>query len=76
MTDQGTPQAAPDRRGAEDIDQLRRTAENPLARPSERVEARRRLAELGETPQMRISSKEKPHALAVAREMLRDMGFE
>ncbi|MFT2095680.1 hypothetical protein ACMS1Z_13615 [Acidiphilium multivorum] len=66
----------PDQMTDDEIAKLRRTAENPLARPSERVEARRRLAELGETPQRRMSSKEKPYALAVAREMLRDMGFE
>ncbi|WP_288037271.1 hypothetical protein [Acidiphilium sp.] len=66
----------PDQMTDDEIAALRRTAENPLARPSERVEARRRLVELGETPQRRISSKEKPHALAVAREMLREMGFE
>jgi len=58
------------------IAELRRTAENPLARPSERVEARRRLVEMGEMPQRRMSSKEMPYALAGAREMLREMGFE
>ncbi len=66
----------PDQMTADEIAKLRRAAENPLARPSERVEARRRLAELGETPQRRIRRKEKPYALAVAREMLREMGFE
>ena len=66
----------PDQMTDDETAELRRTAENPLARPSERVEARRRLVELGEMPQRRISSKEKPYALAVAREMLREMGFE
>ena len=66
----------PDQMTADEIAKLRRAAENPLARPSERVEARRRLVDLGEMPQRRMSSKEKPHALAVAREMLREMGFE
>ncbi len=36
-----------------EIAELRRTAENPLVRPSERVEARRRLADLGEVPARR-----------------------
>ena len=66
----------PDQMTADEIAKLRRTAENPLARPSERVEARRRLVDLGEMPQRRISGKERPYALAVAREMLREMGFE
>ena len=59
-----------------EIAELRRTAEDPLVRPSERVEARRRLVELGEVRQRRISGKNRSYALAVAREMLRDMGFE
>lgn len=67
-------QAARDRPSADEIAALRRTAENPLTLPSERVEARRPLVDLGEMPQRRMSSKEKPYALAVAREMLREMG--
>ena len=59
-----------------EIAELRRVAENPLVRPSERVEARRKLVEAGAVPQGRIKSKDKPYALAVAREMLREMGFE
>ncbi len=59
-----------------EIAELRRVAENPLVRPSERVEARRKLAEMGEVRQRRISGKDKPYALAAAREMLREMGFE
>ena len=72
MTDQGNPQAAPDRPSAEEIDQLRRTAENPLARPSERVEARRRLVELGEVPGGRLAGDDKRNALAVARRLIWD----
>ena len=59
-----------------EIDELRRTAENPLVRPSERVAARRKLVEAGAVPQGRIKSKDKPYALSVARAMLREMGFE
>lgn len=40
----------PEPLSAAEIEQLRRTAENPLARSSERVEARRRLVELGVVP--------------------------
>ncbi len=39
----------------DEIAELRRTAENPLARPSERVAARRRLVELGEVPAGRVA---------------------
>ena len=59
-----------------EIAALRRTAENPLARPSERVEARRRLVELGEMPQRRMSSKEKPYSIAAARKMLRELRID
>ena len=76
MTDQGNPQAAPDRPSAEEIDQLRRTAENPLALPSERVEARRRLVDLGEVPGRRLFGDDKRRALYAAREMLAEMKFE
>ena len=60
----------------DEIAALRRTAENRLARPSERVEARRRLVEMGEMPQRRMSGKEKPYALAGAREMLRELRID
>lgn len=60
----------------DEIAELRRVAENPLVRPSERVEARRRLVEAGVVPQGRIRPKDKPYALAVAREMVREMGFD
>ena len=59
-----------------EIAELRRIAENPLVRPSERVEARRKLVELGEVRQRRISGKDRSYALIEAREMLREMGFE
>ena len=59
-----------------EIEQLRRTAESPLARPSERVEARRRLVELGAIPGRRLFGDDKRRALYVARDMLREMGFE
>jgi hypothetical protein len=58
--------------GEAEIDRLRRTAENPLARPSERIEARRRLADLGEVPARRLAGDEKRAALHVARRMLWD----
>lgn len=76
MTDQGNPQASPDRPDAAEVDQLRSTAENPLARPSERVEARRRLVELGAIPGRRLFGDDKRRALYAAREMLREMDFE
>jgi hypothetical protein len=60
---------------ASEIEMLRRTAENPLARPSERVEARRRLVELGVVPGRRLFGQEKRNALYAAREMLREMDF-
>ena len=60
----------------DEIEQLRRTAENPLARPSERVEARRRLVELGAIPGRRLFGHDKSRALYAAREMLREMDFE
>ncbi len=66
----------PDAMTDSEIAELRRTAENPLARPSERVEARRRLVDLGIVPGRRISGKDKSYALYAAREMLNEMGFE
>ncbi|CAG4903267.1 unnamed protein product [Acidocella sp. C78] len=59
-----------------EIAELRRVAENQLVRPSERVEARRKLVEMGEVRQRRISAKDKSYALIEARQMLREMGFE
>ena len=59
-----------------EIEQLRRTDENPLARPSERVEARRRLVELGAIPGRRLFGDDKRRALYAAREMLREMDSE
>ena len=59
-----------------EIAELRRVAENQLVRPSERVEARRKLLEMGEVRQRRISAKDKSYALIEARQMLREMGFE
>lgn len=59
-----------------EIAELRRVAENQLVRPSERVEARRKLLEMGEVRQRRISGKDKSYALIEARQMLREMGFE
>ncbi|WP_427940455.1 hypothetical protein [Acidiphilium sp.] len=55
-----------------EIDRLRRTAENPLAKPSERVDARRRLADLGEVPARRLAGDDKRAALHVARRLLWD----
>lgn len=55
-----------------EIDRLRRTAENPLAKPSERIEARRRLADLGEVPARRLAGDDKRAALHVARRMIWD----
>ena len=75
MTTDRSPAGAPEAT-ADEIEQLRRTAENPLARPSERVEARRRLVELGEIPGRRLFGDEKRRALYTAREMLREMDFE
>ena len=60
----------------DEIETLRRTAENPLARPSERVEARGRLVELGAIPGRRLFGDDKRRALYAARDMLREMGFE
>lgn len=60
----------------DEIAELRRTAENPLARPSERVEARRKLVELGEVRQRRMGGRERQDAMSVARAMLQEMGFE
>ncbi len=68
--------AAPEPLSADEIAQLRRTAENPQARPSERVEARRRLVVLGVVPGRRLFGQEKRNALHVARQMLREMDFE
>ncbi len=62
----------PDAMTDAEIAELRRTAENPLARPSERVVARRKLVEIGEVRQRRISGKDRTYALIEAREM----GFE
>ena len=59
-----------------EIAELRRTAENPLARPSERIEARRKLVEMGAIPGRRLFGDDKRRALYTAREMLREMGFE
>ncbi|HQT74084.1 MAG TPA: hypothetical protein PLX84_09090 [Acidiphilium sp.] len=59
-----------------EIAELRRTAENPLVRPSERVEARRKLMELGAIPGRRLFGDDKRRALYAARDMLREMGFE
>lgn len=59
-----------------EIAELRHTAENPLARPSERIEARRKLVELGAIPGRRLFGDDKRRALYAAREMLREMGFE
>ena len=55
-----------------EIAELRRTAENPLARPSERVEARRKLVELGVVPGRRLAGDDKRAALHVARRMIWD----
>ncbi len=76
MTTERSPAGASAPLSAAEIEQLRRTAENPLARPSERVEARRRLVELGEIPGRRLFGDEKRRALYAAREMLREMDFE
>ena len=59
-----------------EIAELRRVAESPLVRPSERVEARRKLVELGAIPGRRLFGDDKRRALYAAREMLREMGFE
>ena len=53
-----------------EINRLRRTAENPLARPSERVEARRKLVEIGEVPARRLAGDDKRAALHVARRLI------
>lgn len=71
-----SPAGAPAPLSAPEIDQLRRTAENPLVRPSERVEARRRLVELGAIPGRRLFGDDKRRALYAARDMLREMDFE
>ena len=76
MTADHTPAVTPEPLSADEIAQLRRTAENPLARPSERVEARRRLVEIGAIPGRRLFGDDKRHALHVARQMLREMDFE
>ena len=55
-----------------EIAELRRTAENPLVRPSERIEARRKLVELGEVPARRLAGQDKLNALHVARRMIWD----
>ena len=55
-----------------EIAELRRVAENPLVRPSERVAARRKLAELGEVPARRLAGNDKRAALHVARRMIWD----
>ncbi len=60
----------------DEIAELRRTAENPLARPSERVDARRKLVEAGAVPPRRMGGRERQDAMSVARAMLREMGFE
>ena len=57
-----------------EIAELRRTAENPLARPSERVEARRKLVEMG--VMIHRNRRDEQAALLAAREMLIEMGFE
>ncbi len=66
----------PDAMTEAEIAELRRTAENPLVRPSERVEARRKLMELGAIPGRRLFGDDKRRALYAARDMLREMGFE
>ena len=76
MTPDHTPAGTPDRPDAAEIEKLRRTAENPLARPSERVEARRRLVELGAIPGRRLFGQEKRNALAVARRVIWDAGID
>lgn len=60
----------------DEIETLRRTAENPQARPSERVEARRRLVDAGAVPARRMAGRERQDAISVARAMLQEMGFE
>ncbi len=52
-----------------EIAELRRVAESPLVRPSERVEARRKLVEAGAVPQGRIKSEDKPTCLAYLCEL-------
>ncbi len=59
-----------------EIAELRRVAESPLVRPSERIEARRKLVEMGAIPGRRLFGDDKRRALYAAREMLREMGFE
>ncbi|OYV54202.1 MAG: hypothetical protein B7X09_03945 [Acidiphilium sp. 21-66-27] len=59
-----------------EIAELRRVAENQLVRPSERVEARRKLVEMGAIPGRRLFGDDKRRALYAARDMLREMGFE
>ena len=66
----------PDAMTDAEIAELRRVAESPLVRPSERVEARRKLVELGAIPGRRLFGDDKRRALYAAREMLREMGFE
>ena len=73
MTTDRSPSGAP---SADEIAQLRRTAEDPLARPSERIEARRRLVELGEVPGRRLFGDDKRRALYAAREMLAELKLE
>ena len=57
-----------------EIAELRRVAENPLVRPSERVEARSKLVELG--VMIHCNRRDEQAALLAAREMLIEMGFE
>lgn len=57
-----------------EVAELRRIAENPLVRPSERVAARRKLAEMGVT--LHRSRRDEQAALLAAREMLLEMGFD
>lgn len=63
----------PDPVAPDDLAELRRTAENPLARPSERVAARMALKALGEGPKRREPI-EPADALIVARVLVRVMG--
>ncbi len=72
MTTERYTMTPPPEATAAEIEQLRRTAENPLAKPSERVAARRKLADLGEVPARRLAGDDKRAALHVARRLIWD----
>lgn len=72
MRDASTP--IPNRtRARDDLADLRRTAENPLVRPSERVAARKALAEMGEGVKRR-GPIEPGDAAAILRVLVRSAG--